>query len=682
MQWLRLLYVSGLVAVTLVLSACGGGGTSADVFPGAARTVTPTTGPDSFLLFPNPQKQDDGTLQVATQAYATAYYEAIDPGNERDTLAKFKAKNGFGTAAGALGEETVIVGDQRDLGYGRKMTARQNVDGSLAFVVENYMVGAYGAYSSLNLDAAVVAEAKWHLGTNGIEFSPGYDPTCTGAVAPAPNPASAKLCSTNFVKFYTFDPVTGARLSMGNLDGRGYKALPTVCASCHGGRGDPLTPAAGSPTGKALFAKLLNARSKADLLAPAVGGVRGDMGAQLHPFEPASFDYSTTPAFTRAMQESKLKTVNKMVLCSFPNPGAAAGDDACRPTAVFDEYQGTVAAHLKDMYGGGATTLQNATSSATDTYVPTAWLDATTGVAGTSNLYLATQAEACRVCHLLRGTGNQSDINFDTYAKFDGYEDRIKAHILDRGNMPLAKLIYDKFWATPSIYTPMGTFLTSKGYTNTTTQPGRPVADPGPDRVIQDSTTVLSAANSLFSTSYLWTVTSGAATLSDASAVAPTFTATGGNGTYTVQLVTSRGTTSSVAKTLSIKVDSALTWDPVDLRFLDIKTILTGSGGATTDCSACHVTNGGPPISYVGGIDRNESGGAGDATDDQWFYTELRGRINFTDIVASPLLRKPSGNHHGGGTVLNIAAKLPGDPDPDRAAYDKLQGWILNGAPY
>ena len=652
MPWRHRVSLGLCLLLPWMLAACGGGGGSpGDVDPNAARTTTPTSGPDSFLLFPNPQKQDDGTLQVASLAYATAYYEAIDPNNERDTLAKFKAKNLFGTAAGALGEESVIVGDQRDLGYGRKMTARQNPDGTLAFVVENYMVGAYGAYNSLNLEAAIMPEAKWHLGTNAIEFSPGPGGTI------------------NFVKFYTYDPVTGARLMMGNLDGRGPKAMPTVCASCHGGRGDPLTPAL---AGKPLFPRLMNVKSAVDAVAPNQGGVRGDIAAQLHPLEPASFDFSSLPGFTRLMQESKIKTINKMVLCSLPIPVAAGGEDACRRTAIGNEYQGTVAEHLKDMYGGAG--LPQANTATTDTYVPAGW-------AGQSALYLNTQAQACRVCHLLRGNGNQSDIDFATFAKFDGYSARIKAHVLDRGNMPLAKLIYDNYWASSSTYSPMGTYLAGKGYTNTTTQPGAPVADPGPDRVVKALSTTLSAGMSLYSDTYQWSISpsspNGGASLSNANTATPTFTAPG-NGTYWVMLRTSKGSTQSAEVKLVIEVNTALAYTPSALRFSDIKTILQGAG----TCTGCHTTSAGtagvPPIWY-NDFDRDADGDT-DATDNHWFYTELRGRINFTDLVASPLLRKPSGNHHNGGQLGGfVAGAAPGHAD--RVHYDTFLNWILNGAP-
>lgn len=641
----------------LLLVACGGGGggTSGggDIVPGKGPVLA-ATGPDSFLLFPNPQKQVDGSLEVNSTDYAKAYYEAIDPNNDRDTLAKFKAVNGLGTGSGGGAiEESVIVGDQRDLGYGRKMTARQNADGSLAFFVENYLVGAYGAYSPLNLEAAIVGAKQWHIGTNGIEFSPGPGGT------------------VKFAKFYTFDPITGARQMAGNLDGRGAKAMPTICISCHGGRGDPLTPPDAS--GKRLFAKVMNTVSQA----------RGDVGAQLHPFEPSSFDFSSLPGFSRALQESKIKTINKMVLCSM-NLSEASGfaEDVCRANnrpdngglATINEYQGTAATHLKEMYGGDGMPL--AATSATDTYVPASWV-----AAGQSSLYIKTQAQVCRVCHLLRGTGNQSDINFDSFEKFDGYSDRIKTHIIDRGNMPLAKLIYDKYWSTPEINSVMANYLVGKAYAVGGQRPGRPIADPGPNRVVKQLTTVLSGAMSLYSSSYQWTIVGGptGASLTNASSVQPTLTVLA-PGSYTVQLITGNGSSVSSASSFTLVVDTSLSYDPVALRFSDIKALLQAGGG---HCTTCHQPGGNgavtPPVWYAS-YDRAGTGNPLDSTNDHWLYTELKGRINFTDLVASPLLRKPSGNHHNGGLRTGFDTSLaPGDAG--RIDYDKFLGWILNGAP-
>ena len=670
MLWfLRMRTTLVALVVTVVLAACGGGGASSSdgvvVVPGGPRAAALATGLDRFLLYPNPVvRVSDGQFEVGAVEYAQAYYEAIDPTNAKDTLAKFKAANNIGVTTGGHSEYYITVGDQRDLGYGRRMTAHQNPDGTMAFVVENYLVGGYGGYSPLNLEAAINRVPNWHLGTNAIEFSPGPQAGVGG------RPADG-----SFVKFYTYDPVTGARINMISLDGRPAKAMPTVCISCHGGRGDPLTPP-DPVTGKQLFPLVMNSYSQH----------RGDVQGRLHPFEPAAFDYSTIPGFSRADLEPAMKAINKMVLCSFPLPTgtvAAFPEDTCRRVATRNEYQGTAATHLKAMYGGDS--LPSATSEVVDTYVEPSWT-----AAGQDTLYLNVQGAACRVCHLLRGTGNQSDISFDTFANFDGYKDRIKVHVADRGNMPLAKLIYDKFWSTVSIFQTMGAYLVadltgggfSGGFTDGDKMPGRPIADPGPNRVVRPGTIPITAAMSLYADTYQWSLASGpvgGATLTNASSVTPGFTATL-DGTYVLQLVASYGGVSSTPAQLTVVVDSTLAYDPAALRFADIKSSLQAGPG---QCTTCHQAGGDgnvlPPIWYST-YDRAGTGNAADVTNDAWFYTELRGRINFTDVAASPLLRKPAGHHHNGLQRVGFDDSLaPGAVG--RREYDKFLNWILNGAP-
>ena len=633
-----------LLCTAALLTACGGGTGSS-----AASSTTPVAlsspaGIDRFLLFPNPQQQDDGTLQIDSAAYSNAYYTAIDPNNDRATLDGFKAVNGFGTGGN---EVTVTIGDKRDLGYGRKITGRQNGDGTIAFMVQNFLVGGYGNYSQLNGDAAILGESKWHIGTNAIEYSPGPNGTIS------------------FVKFYTFAPVTGERVLVANLDGRGNKAMPTICINCHGGRGDALTPSG---------------------LFPAVNYVasrsRGDVGAKAHALEPAAFDFSTIAGFSRASLESKIKELNKMVLCTYPKPVSetTGAFDGCRRTAIDDEYQGTAAAQIKHMYGGDD--LPNAVSETTDTYVPGDW-----DTSGQGGLYASTISNSCRVCHSVLGTGRQSDIDFQSFTKFDSYSDRIKAHVIDRGNMPLAKLVYDKYWTTPSANGAMAQYLSGKGFADASSKPGRPVADPGPDRVIKRNTTTLSAAMSLFSTGYQWTVTSGNATLTNAQTATPTFTANGGDGTYTVKLVTATSSASSLPKTLTIVVDSTLSWDPEAVAFNSstpdnqIRNILQAGTGTCTSCHGNAVTTPVPP-SFYNDYDRAGNGvtAGTDATNRRWLYTEIRGRINFTDFIASPLLRKPSGNHHNGLLRPGFDTSKPVG-DTARESYDKITAWILRGAP-
>ena len=639
----RLLPGAAVVAAVLLLAACGQGNSGDTSAP--ASSGTPSA-PNSFLLFPNPQLQPDGTLQTDSVAYAQAYYRAIDPGNTKDTVAKWKAANNFDSGTGT--QVTVVFGDVRDLGYGRRMTARQNVDGTIAIVVENYLVrtGIAYQYSKLNLDAAVLQDPRWHDTTNAIEFSPG-----PGGGA-------------SFVKFVNFDVATGQRQSTVDLDGRGQKAMPGPCAVCHGGRGDPLTPPDAS--GQPLFPLVQN----------SVSQKRGDLQAHLMPLEVGTFDFSSSAGFSRAEQEAALKQINRMVLCSYPIPAASVfPEDACRRAATFGEYRGTAATFIKSTYGGDG--LPNANYS--DTFVPVGWSGA-----GQSSLYQNVVAYSCRSCHFVRGVGFQSDIDFDTYAKFQSYGDRIKAHVFDRGNMPLAKIEFDDFWRSTQPDT-LATFLQGLGFVTrdpagAVLRPGRPVSDPGPDRTITQGPVTLSAGGSLFSNTFAWSVVSGpdgtvppvSVSLTSATSAQATFNASA-NGIYVIQLVSGDGMSQSTPTQLRLVVNNSLAPAPAAIRFADIKNVMQ-----TTGCTACH-TPGGPPPVFFSNIDRNGDGVI-DATDDLWFFTDVRGRINFTDLVASPLLRKPSGNHHGGGLRPGFdTSAVPGQAA--RANYDLFLNWILNGAP-
>lgn len=630
------------------LAACGGGGgeTPKDVTPGVPAPP-PTTGPNLFLLFPNPQKQPDGTFETNTAAYTQSYYEAIDPLNERDTLTKYKQKNGFGSGTGE--EITVVFGDQRDLGYGRRMTVRRNPDGTLAFFVENYLIqaGAGYQYSPANLEAAIVRDQRWLVGINAIEFTPG------------PNGGAP------FPKFYNFQAGTEARATFVDLDGRGGKAMPGPCISCHGGRGDALMPA--GPDGKRKF----------NLVQNGVSLQRGDVQARLHPFEPDVFGFSTTPGFTRADQEAKIKRINTWILCSYPIVGTStAPEDACRRPAGASEWAAPQADLIKAAYGGPG--LPRATWD--DNYVPPGW-----EAVGQSTLYREVIATSCRTCHSQRGTVLQDDISFPTYAKFAAYTERIKAHVIDRGNMPLAQIVYNAFYGANRQET-VGAFLTQQGLnvkdaSGATLRPGRPIADPGPSRVVRQGATPLSASNSLYATSYAWSIIggpAGGATIASPSAENTTFNATQ-NGTYTVRLVASAGNVQSAPADIQIVVDNTLAKAPADIRFADIKAVLQSPEAGCTN-SNCHAPGGtqSAPVYYTN-LDRNGDGVI-NSVDEDWHYAEVRGRVNFTEIVSSPLLRKPSGNHHNGALRPGFdTSAAPGQAA--RANYDLFLNWILNGAP-
>jgi len=400
----------------------------------------------------------------------------------------------------------------------------------------------------------------------------------------------------------------------------------------------------------------------------------------LHGMNVGSFGYSTQAGFTRVDQEAKLKTFNQWILCTYPLAGAAAGaEDTCRVSAGANEWQGTGPGTASDVikawYGGNG--MPMTTFSDNPPYVPSGW-------SGNPSLYTDVVAPFCRTCHIVRGTANQSDIDFTTLTKFQGYADRIKAHVFDRGTMPLALIVYDDFWNSgaptqlanfinPSLatLTPPQTATDSSG---AALRPGRPIANPGPDRMVRTSVpAILTGENSLFASSWRWDLISGSGTIGDPSAMITSFTASSA-GVATVRLTVRNGSVSD-SKLVTITADNTFP-DPSTLRFANVKDVLENVvHKGSVKCIACHVTplvTPTPPILY-NVFDRNGSGGPTDATDDAWFLKELSGRVNLTEIDASPLLRKPSGNHHSGNDPLdlNTAAGLRN--------YSILYNWILGG---
>jgi hypothetical protein len=205
--------------------------------------------------------------------------------------------------------------------------------------------------------------------------------------------------------------------------------------------------------------------------------------------------------------------------------------------------------------------LPNATFK--DEYVPESWQRA-----GQSTLYRTVVATSCRTCHLMRGVVGNSDQDFTTYEKFQSFSDRIKAHVIDRGNMPLVKLIFDRFWGDQLREHTGPTSSREQGFTvkdagGAVLMPGRPLADPGPERVTLPGATPLNASNSL---------------LRERLRVVPRFRARrridrrrhlgagdvqcGRGRTYVVQLVATNGSLRSAPAQIRIVVNPALSPAP------------------------------------------------------------------------------------------------------------------------
>src|SRR5216684_711780 len=168
--------------ITILLNSSGATASLTLGVTGAASTVASTSGVNPSITL--------SRFKIDEIAYAQAYYQASDPGNNKDTLEKWKAANGFGAC-----DYEVRFRDVHDLGYGRHMCARRDIGtGDIAVWVENFQVTAVPGqnYGPLNLEAVVNDDRRWHVSTNAIEYSP------------------VTLGGVKFVKFYTFTP-TGER---------------------------------------------------------------------------------------------------------------------------------------------------------------------------------------------------------------------------------------------------------------------------------------------------------------------------------------------------------------------------------------------------------------------------------------------------------------------------------------
>ena len=571
--------------------------------------------------------------------YAKAYYTAIDPADARDTLPKWKTVNGFDA-----GEDThVIFRDTRDLGYGRNMHFRRNADGSFAFYVDNYVVNDVPGttYGPLNLDAAIAENRRYHIGTNAIEFGP-VDSDNNGA--PDDLNADGVVNSSDFFpRFYNFSPLPPfERKLVTDLDGKGDKAMPVPCITCHGGRADPLTPAGKFP------------RS-------------GDTLAHLQPLDAATFEYSRLAPWTRAQVERGIRDINRAVYESYlPNLAPADG--------LWDS---SLAREMLEAWYGGAG-LPNAAQD--NSYVPSGWQPDAVGSPppGADRLYRNLVAENCRTCHLLRGINHQSDIDFTSYEKFIGHSERIQDLVFDQGLMPLALITFNNVRERSGLLEELASFL--PGFTRalpdgSLPSVGLPVAKAGPDRrappgVVgsSDVPVTISGAASLFAERFEWRIEPEAAcpaSLRDARSVRPTVVATA-EGVCQIVLTVSNALGSSTDR-MSLRLDAAVNPAPRAISFeTHIRPVLqNGTDSCAVQChSRTPVTRVVPPVFYT-----NPAAG-----EDRNLYEDVVSRVDFRDPENSRILSKPMGQHHNG-------LQRPGfDPGGDRANYDLFLDWILEGA--
>ncbi len=659
-----------LSILSLSLLACGDGN-----YDGFDDEVTLAT-PNKFLTFFNSQQ---GAL--AESVYATAYYTAIDPGNNRDTLQKFLSLHGFDTLGA---DQHAIFRDSKDLGYGRDMYMRSYPNTEcggqvVAFYVRNFSVDIVDgfAYGPVNLEAAIADDQQYHFGSNAIEFSRGLVTSTGDTCSPEP-----------MAKFYTYRSdysSPGAphpRLLAVDLDGRGEKAMPQPCITCHGGKLQPLDR---------------NGRIVAVHANDSVSQI-GDMKAGLQALEVDSFEFSADSSYTRADFEDVLRQMNAAIYCSYPD---SAGHAACTnygsgTAAASDtgEWSGDFAREM--LLGWYGNTLETVNSEFDSSFVPVGWMPSVGGPPGGADvLFQKVIAPNCLVCHGKQGTelspstniaGDGTDIDFSSWAKFISYADDIDRLVFHEGRMPLGLLNYNNFWNDPDKAELLGSFITPYvgdfaadhvDVNGNVIPPGRIVANAGSDRVTQQNAPIfLDAKASLFADSYQWSLISspnGATASIAMSDSDKTDFQADTDGSYLFRLTASSSlNNTSDTDEITVVVDSGLVVAPRSLTFYtDIEPFMSAN------CTLCHSSGGsvpGVPVWWTD--DTTQPSGLG-------LYEQVMARVNFDDPGNSLLLRKPSGKHHNGGLVGGVnggfdTLELVGSAG--RANYDLFANWIAEGA--
>jgi len=423
-------------------------------------------------------------------------------------------------------------------------------------------------------------------------------------VAPGQNPLDpdAKRYST----FYVFGP-DGRRALGADLDGRGFKFVPGLCNVCHGGRPKAL-----------------------------VNGIYPDVGDTEAGFIPWDLDTylfsDSTASVSRSNQENQFKIFNKTVLDT-------------NPTAAQQEL-------IEGWYGGPGLPANTFNGG----FVPPGWRSpAAPGNA--TQLYLQVVAPGCRACHNMRGSNQQSDINFNSYSKFISYKPRIERLVYDEGVMPMALRTFDRFWNNVNIPETLATFLNSSKIldNNTLLTPGRTIANPGPFReaalgrvLLNGNASLFTGGNSAFSWQLVSRPANSFAALQNANQAKSSFVADV-PGDYTAQLVVNdgvAGTPPSPPGEVIIRVSPTVR----PISFVgDISPIFQ-------QCAVCHLGFDNPRFNNLSTL-----------------FDNVINFVNLDDPVKSRILTKPSGHHHNGGTI-------PGFESNAGEKYNLILRWITEGA--
>lgn len=399
--WRRLLQLAVLTTGLLLLYASAG-----------ALASGPPPDPDTFLTLLESSVPENATT-------AAAYYDTVDPLGKKTTYPEWLVETGFissiadynstGAFADRPGADVVTVVHQNvaDLGFIRRMRIRCEPDcdasnPDIYSVIENYPTFDDAANRTNRL-ASVTME--WTAAADGT----------------AP--------SNKFVVFYAYtggdQRNVGADPFAPNLDGRGNKAIPGLCSSCHGG-------------------------APKDLKADGTYRGEGNTNGLFLPLDLDNFAFDPDrPELSRASQEDEYKLMNEIVLST--HSSGKKLDEA----AGFRRFS---AGHelIEGWYGGPG--LPDDTFDGE--FIPKGWLPPYAPEEA-AELYLDSVAPACRACH----ANQERSLDFGTYDGFMVFEDAHEELVLqiecgldddpggndDQAVMPLALQTYDIFWTTNQV---------------------------------------------------------------------------------------------------------------------------------------------------------------------------------------------------------------------------------------
>jgi len=361
----------------------------------------PAGAPDTFLTFL--ELNVPFADQAEAENYASAYYQAVDPYNQRTTFPDWLVKNGFITNTSeiqpGLNGDALVKRDafamyinDVDLGVTRRFYSLTDANGNVAIYTENYK-----CLSDAKLRQNLVA-------TVAMEFRAADDGS---------NPTK------KFITFYAYDGSDNRILTI-DLDGRGQKAIPENCLICHGGNPKQLDANGNFPN-------------------------HGNIGAYMLPWDIKAFVFDTVdPSLSRAAQESNIKKLNQAAYLTY------------KKTRKFDEVAGyyrpnALVELVQGWYGGP--TLPNPTFN--DSFTPKGWLPPYAPPEA-EDFYHDVIVTSCRSCHISR----ESSLDFTSYKAFLVFKDATNDLVFnsvsnpetvsgsgdDGGVMPLALKTFNNFW--------------------------------------------------------------------------------------------------------------------------------------------------------------------------------------------------------------------------------------------